>query len=352
MITISICMIVKNESSVLARCLDTIADLCDEIIIVDTGSTDNTKEIAARYTDKIYDFEWIDDFSAARNFSFSKATCDYIYAPDADEVLDEINRAEFRKLKECMLPEIEIVQMKYRTVGVDTVLNVADEYRPKLFKRLREFTWVDPIHETVRLDPVVFDSDVVITHMPESDHSARDFGVFEKAVARDGYLSSRVSLMYATELYKCGTKTDLENALTYFEELWQSENKKLSEASSCVLARFARLCGDSVTLMKLGLKAMSGSDPASEICFETGSFFYEQGDLDEAINWFNNALTASRPVLDVHKSGDEAYEMLNVCYDRLATVFKDTPAGDDYRKLAVHYLSEKCNWKMPEETGF
>ena len=74
MITISLCMIVKNEEKVLARCLDSIADLMDEIIIVDTGSSDNTKEIAKKYTDKIYDFAWIDDFSAARNYSFSKAT--------------------------------------------------------------------------------------------------------------------------------------------------------------------------------------------------------------------------------------------------------------------------------------
>ena len=79
MITISLCMIVKNEEKVLARCLDSIADLMDEIIIVDTGSSDNTKEIAKKYTDKIYDFAWIDDFSAARNYSFSKATKEYIY---------------------------------------------------------------------------------------------------------------------------------------------------------------------------------------------------------------------------------------------------------------------------------
>ena len=63
MITISLCMIVKNEEKVLARCLDSIADLMDEIIIVDTGSSDNTKEIAKKYTDKIYDFAWIDDLS-------------------------------------------------------------------------------------------------------------------------------------------------------------------------------------------------------------------------------------------------------------------------------------------------
>ena len=73
MVTISLCMIVKNEELVLARCLDTVCDLVDEIIIVDTGSTDSTKSIAARYTDKIYDFEWVNDFAAARNFSFSKA---------------------------------------------------------------------------------------------------------------------------------------------------------------------------------------------------------------------------------------------------------------------------------------
>ena len=69
MITISLCMIVKNEERVLKRCLDSVRDLVDEIIIVDTGSTDATKRIAAGYTDKIYDFTWNDDFSAARNFA-------------------------------------------------------------------------------------------------------------------------------------------------------------------------------------------------------------------------------------------------------------------------------------------
>ena len=79
MISVSLCMIVKNEESVLARCLDSFAPLVDEIVIVDTGSTDSTKDIAARYTDKIYDFSWIGDFAAARNVAFSKTNCDYIY---------------------------------------------------------------------------------------------------------------------------------------------------------------------------------------------------------------------------------------------------------------------------------
>ena len=151
-------MIVKNEEAVLKRCLDSISDLMDEIIIVDTGSTDKTKEIARCYTNKIYDFEWVQDFSVARNFSFSKATMDYIYVADADEVLDEENREKFRNLKKAMIPEIEIVQMLYcNQLEFGTTYNFDEEYRPKLYKRLREFVWVEPIHEMVRLETVIFD---------------------------------------------------------------------------------------------------------------------------------------------------------------------------------------------------
>ena len=85
MATVSLCMIVRNEEDVLGRCLESVKDIVDEIIIVDTGSTDRTKEIAGRFTNTVYDFPWIDDFSAARNFSFSKATMDYQMWLDADE---------------------------------------------------------------------------------------------------------------------------------------------------------------------------------------------------------------------------------------------------------------------------
>ena len=88
--TISLCMIVKDEEAVLDKCLKSVHDLVDEIIIVDTGSTDKTKEIAKKYTDKIYDFKWVDDFAKARNYSFSKATKDYIFWLDADDYMPEV----------------------------------------------------------------------------------------------------------------------------------------------------------------------------------------------------------------------------------------------------------------------
>ncbi|GIO35203.1 hypothetical protein J41TS12_00640 [Paenibacillus antibioticophila] len=87
--TITLCMIVKNEEDVLARCLSSAKEQVDEIVIIDTGSTDSTVEIARGFTDKIYFFEWIDDFAAARNESIKYATSDYILIMDADEYLDD-----------------------------------------------------------------------------------------------------------------------------------------------------------------------------------------------------------------------------------------------------------------------
>lgn len=85
--TISLCMIVKNEEKVLDKCLSSVKNKVDEIIIVDTGSTDSTLDIARKYTSKIYSFEWINDFSAARNQSLDYATSEYLFVLDADEYL-------------------------------------------------------------------------------------------------------------------------------------------------------------------------------------------------------------------------------------------------------------------------
>jgi glycosyltransferase involved in cell wall biosynthesis len=86
---ISLCMIVKDEEAVLDRCLKSMHSWVDEIIIVDTGSTDKTISIAKKYTDKIYNFKWVNDFSAARNKSLKHATCSWILVLDADEYLSE-----------------------------------------------------------------------------------------------------------------------------------------------------------------------------------------------------------------------------------------------------------------------
>ncbi len=299
--SISLCMIVKNEEAVLDRCLSSIYDLMDEIIILDTGSTDTTKEIALRYTNQVYDFKWTNDFSAARNAAFSHATCDYIYSADADEVLDATNHERLRLLKENLLPEIEIVQMLYTEHGYQTVLNSTQEYRPKLFKRLRTFTWIDPIHETVRTEPLVFDSDIEILHCPNENHSARDFAIFEEAYRRDGLLSKRILSMYCKELYKHGGIKPLTQGCHILHELIHNNRlpEDLYQEAYCIIARHARLVGNSITFLKYATKLIA-TNPCSEICFELGLFYEAEGDSEEAIIWYTNAAYETEPVLDIN----------------------------------------------------
>ncbi|MCB9883047.1 MAG: glycosyltransferase [Planctomycetes bacterium] len=96
--TISLCMIVRDEEAGLGRCLARVAPIVDEIIVVDTGSTDRTMEIAARYGARVLNHEWNDDFAEARNVSLAAATSDWILVLDADEVLDEASADALKAL--------------------------------------------------------------------------------------------------------------------------------------------------------------------------------------------------------------------------------------------------------------
>lgn len=115
MSTISLCIIVKNEEIHIARCLNSVAELVDEIIIVDTGSTDRTIEIVSNYTRKVYSYPWKDDFADARNYSFSHASMDYCMWMDADDILEEAEKDKFLQLKYSISPDTDMVMMKYNT---------------------------------------------------------------------------------------------------------------------------------------------------------------------------------------------------------------------------------------------
>ena len=318
-ITISLCMIVKNEENILERCLDSVADLVDEIIIVDTGSEDGTKGVAAKYTDRIYDFEWVNDFSAARNFAFSMASMEYIYSADADEVITPENRERFRVMKETLLPEIEIVQMKYSNqLQFQTVYNFDEEYRPKLFKRKRDFVWEAPIHETVRLEPVVYDSEIMITHLPAESHAKRDLETFRKQCAAGYRLPKRLHNLYARELMMAGDREDFADAAEFFRVSAADIERSSEEVAQacCVVAKAARLAGDVVMFFKYASKIIA-EEACSEICCELGQFYEDTGDYEEATVWYYNAVYETQPILDLRSGGRLGLEGLIRCYDRL-----------------------------------
>jgi glycosyltransferase involved in cell wall biosynthesis len=96
--SLSLCMIVKNEEAYIAQCLLSVAPVVDEIIIVDTGSTDRTKDIAKAFGAHVYDYQWTHNFAEARNFSIEKASGDWIFILDADEIISSIDYSELKEL--------------------------------------------------------------------------------------------------------------------------------------------------------------------------------------------------------------------------------------------------------------
>jgi len=140
---LSVCMIVKNEEEALPKCLDQVKGLPDELIIVDTGSTDKTVEIAKSYGASVYHFEWIDDFSAARNVSLKYATGDWIIWLDADDVLPPDQHARIKKLMES--PIDHAFYFTLENVGGDT----STCYQLRMFPNVEGITFEMPVHEQV-----------------------------------------------------------------------------------------------------------------------------------------------------------------------------------------------------------
>jgi glycosyltransferase involved in cell wall biosynthesis len=166
--TISLCLIVKNESGLLTEFLEHYIPLADEIIIIDTGSTDNTVKIAEKFTNKVYNFKWSDDFSSARNFSISKATKDWILWMDPDEMIDEKDFEKIRNLTE------ETKNLGYRFIQETHYKNKLMFIRGicKLFQNNKGIEFVYPVHETVResikkLNGRIGKSGIVIKHNPK-----------------------------------------------------------------------------------------------------------------------------------------------------------------------------------------
>lgn len=157
---ISVVMIVKNEEALLGRCLQSVKD-ADEIIVVDTGSTDSTVEIAKRFTDKVFtDFTWCDDFAKARNHAKGKATGDYILSIDADEYLHDYSKV------------VEAVKSGHDSYHVTLVMEGTGQEHlfPRLFKNTPEIQWRGAVHNYLNIGPGE-PSDIVITYGNSPAHA-------------------------------------------------------------------------------------------------------------------------------------------------------------------------------------
>jgi glycosyltransferase involved in cell wall biosynthesis len=153
--TVSLCMIVKNEEENIAECLDSVADIVDEIIVADTGSADATDEIAERFGAKVYAAPWNDSFSEARNFSLSKASGDWILIMDADDRLEPADREALRELAERAPADTDIFCCRTLCYSGETpdLCGALVNWNIRLIRNGRGYRYTGRIHEQLRPAP-------------------------------------------------------------------------------------------------------------------------------------------------------------------------------------------------------
>lgn len=144
---ISVCIITKNEQKHLEQCLKRLVPTGCEIVVVDTGSTDKSVEIARKYTQSVYFFEWCDDFSAARNYSIEKASNDYVLCLDTDEYLEEYDSMEINNLITLNPDKIGCIQIRNDYMNNGNVM-INYDYISRFFDR-RIYHFEGSIHEQI-----------------------------------------------------------------------------------------------------------------------------------------------------------------------------------------------------------
>lgn len=168
---ISLCLIAKNEQTLLPDCLASVRDVVDEVVLVDTGSTDQTVEIAERFGARVFHFPWADDFSAARNHSLEQASGDWILILDADERLSSASAAILRETLQQTDAEAVRVHVRDQVRGVDQI-DYLVSVSVRLFRNRPEYRYQRRVHEQIeaviaqaRLGPPALNSQLLVEHL-------------------------------------------------------------------------------------------------------------------------------------------------------------------------------------------
>ena len=283
---ISLTMIVRDEEAALPRCLESAAGLFDEIVIVDTGSRDRTREEALKFTRNVFDFEWADDFSAARNFAISKASGDYIMWLDADDVIPPESREELKNLFSRLETERpDIVMLNYR-VGFSGERATLEYPRERIFKNDPAFRFVGEVHEAVPPRGKIIHSPAYIEHRKiKPSDPARNLRILEKKLLRDGFLPPRESYYLARELLSAGRREEAKNWFLRCSRDPSGWLETRISASFELSQLLLDMCEREAADLELSYCLLLG-EPRADLCCEMGRRFLEKGDLNAAKLWY------------------------------------------------------------------
>lgn len=336
--TISLCMIVKNEENTLSRCLNSCKKLFDEIIILDTGSIDKTKEIAKKYTNKIYDFKWQDDFSLARNFAFSKATCQYVMWLDADDVMPKSSLKELLELKPLL--NADVYMLKYNIAFCNNKPTFS-YYRERIVKNCKFALWQGVVHECITPFGKVERLNIAINHKKiKYEKNDRNIKIYRNLL-KTRPLYPREQYYYGRELYDHKKYYKCISVLKKFILSGKGWSENIYDAIY-IISECYRLINQKEKQLFWLLKSFEFIKPRANFVCKIADYFLNMKNYQIAIFWYKLATTCE----DVTSLGGfiepiyyNYYPYLQMCYCYFC--LGDCVMAEKYNNLAKKYYKSE-----------
>lgn len=341
-------MIVKNEEKVLEKCLSSVQSKVDEIIIVDTGSTDRTLEIAEKYQAKIYSFEWINDFAAARNYSLEQATSDYVLVLDADEYLEEKSdlKKDIANYKDYYIMRIKNLLSNNRVLTHSSI---------RIFKSEKTLRYKNRLHEHLDINQLENElsrgeAEAIIQHtgykdevLEEKDKRNRNMSLMKIEVKENptSYnLYNMAKIHMNIEEYK--------DAIEYFKKAFVGSDNRMYQPE--LLTRLANCLGKTGELNE-GLKIL---DDGILIHPNDTDMWQERGDLYKQAGHYNEAERCWLKCLELGDQGITVNEGAGsyIAYYKLASLKQDRGLLMESYDLILNSIHLKKNFLPSLEKYF
>ncbi|MFT8406868.1 MAG: glycosyltransferase family 2 protein [Liquorilactobacillus sp.] len=344
---LSVCIITRNEVLKLERCLTSIASIADEIVVVDTGSEDQTIEICQKFTTKVFNYKWTDNFAAARNYAIAKATNDLIWMIDSDEVLKKV---DFEILNDfimnCKCSIGQVMRENYTKFNLGKESQIKTEYISRIFSR-KYYEYMGRVHEQL-IRKNSFESKGTYVKLPlVIEHDGYEKSKVLEAKARRNLRLLKLDLIDHPQdpyiFYQIGKSLNvlkkdklatiyLKEALTYEKDVRKNYVYDCVEALGYTFNRLRQ--------MQLGialLKKYSLYKVLADYCFLLGLLQMNTGLFDQAVASFLQA-TKCQSFRTVGTNGFLAYYNIGVIYEVLG---KKQYARAFYQKCGAYKLAKK-----------
>jgi hypothetical protein len=346
--TLSLAMIVKDEQATIRGVLGDVAGFCDELVVVDTGSSDDTVRTAEQAGARVAHYPWHDDFAAARNFAFDQCGSDWILWLDADDRIPPDVQPLFATAKDTLLTDaIDAVLVPYRLFGPKTPQCLMTYERERLIRRVAGLRWSGAVHEAIAVPTGRFAHapGLRVEHRPQDDGevSDRNIRILERVMS-EGDRSPRTLFYYANELRDHGRHADAvaiyREYLTVSELPWEAYDAQI-RLSQCLQA-----LGDTAGFLEHAAAAVTVDSSRAEAYMLLGLEHYAAGRWAQAVPLFLAATAATRPVWgfsDDSYYGHLPWDYLGVCYhnvgmqrEALEATLRALPNSPDQERLRAN----------------